>query len=65
MFSSCRRTSHHLDVSVEQTALLYKEGLEPPCQPWHHEPVDHPELVQLELDGPTRNLPVGECGVSW
>ncbi|MEA2538777.1 MAG: hypothetical protein QOH35_143 [Acidobacteriaceae bacterium] len=66
MFSSCRRASNRLYVRVEQTALLYKEVCELPRRPWHHQAVDRPKLLYLYLGlgGTTRNLPVGECGVS-
>jgi hypothetical protein len=50
-------------VPVERTTLLYKEEPELPRQLWH-QPVDRPELLHIGLGSPTRNLPVGECGVS-
>ena len=70
MFSSCRRASDNLYVPVKQTtllyqtSLLYKEGPELPRQPWREPPAGSPELLHLGL-GETRNLPAGECGVSW
>jgi hypothetical protein len=66
MFSSCRGASDNFSVPAEQTCLLYlyKEVPELPRQPWHHQPVDRPELLHLKLDGTTRNLPAAESGVS-
>ena len=62
MFSSCRCASD--SVPAEQRCLLYKEVPELPRQPWHHQPVDRPELIRLGLGGTTRNLPPAEGGVS-
>ena len=64
MFSSCRCASDYFSVPAEQTCLLYKEVPELPRQPWHHQPVDRPELLHLGLGGTTRNLPAAESGVS-
>jgi len=64
MRPSCRSASGHRYFPVEQTALLYKEVCELPRRLWHHQPVDRPEFLYLGLGGTTRNLPVGECGVS-
>jgi hypothetical protein len=64
MRPSSRRASDNLHVPVEQTTLLYKEVPELPRQPWHHQPVDRPELLHVGLGGTTRNLPPAESGVS-
>ncbi len=66
MFSSCRSASGNFSVPAEQTCLLYKEVPEFPRKPWHHQPVDRPELLHLHLGlgGTTRNLATAECGVS-
>jgi hypothetical protein len=68
MFFSCRCASDNFSVPAEQTCLLYcllyKEVSELPRQPWHHQPVDRPELVHLGLGGTTRNLLAAESGVS-
>jgi hypothetical protein len=62
MFSSCRCASDNFSVPAEQTYLLYlyKEVPELPRQPWHHQPVDRPELLHLGLGGTTRNLPASD-----
>ena len=60
MFSSCRRTSHHLYVPVEQTSLLCKE------ETLRRARRDTDSLKQLQLGfGETGNLPAqGPNGVS-
>jgi hypothetical protein len=62
MFSSCRCASGNFSVPAEQTCplYLYKEVPELPRQPWHHQPVDRPELLHLGLGGTTRNLPASD-----
>jgi hypothetical protein len=64
MFASCHCGSGSLNVPVGRASLLYKEVPELPRQPWHHQPVDRPELLHLGLGGTTRNLPAAESGVS-
>jgi hypothetical protein len=65
MFSSCRRASANLQVPVEQTPLLYKEGCELPRQAWREQPAASAELFRFLPGAATENLPAGECGVSW
>jgi hypothetical protein len=60
MRRSSRRGSDNHYVAVEQTTLLYKEGPELPRQP-----AASPELFRLGPGAAARNLPAGECGVSW
>ena len=62
MFSSCRCASDNFSVPAEQTCLpyLYKEVPELPRQPWHHQPVDRPELLHPGLGGTTGNLPASD-----
>jgi hypothetical protein len=64
MFFSCRCAYDNFSGPAEQTCLLYKEVLELPRQPWHHQPVDRSELLHLGLGGTTRNLPADESWVS-
>ena len=64
MFSSGRSASDYFSVPAEQTCLLHKEVPELPRQPWHHQPVDRPELLHLGLGGTTRTQPAAESGVS-
>jgi hypothetical protein len=65
MFSSCRCASDNFYTRVEQTALLYKEGPDLPRQPWNEQPAASPEPFRLGPGAAARNLPAGECGVSW
>jgi hypothetical protein len=65
MFSTCRCGSGSLHVPFGQTSLLYKEVIEFLRRPWRQQPADDPELFHLGLGETTRNLPAGECGVSW
>jgi hypothetical protein len=65
MRPSRRRTPDHLYVPVEQTPLVYKEVPELTCQTWREQPACSPELFHLGLGAAARDLPSGECGVSW
>jgi hypothetical protein len=61
---SCRRASANFHVPVEQTPLLYKEGLEFLRQLWGQQPDVFPELFRLGPGAATQNLATGKCGVS-
>jgi hypothetical protein len=65
MRPSCRSASGNLYVPVESAALLYKEVPELPRQPWREHEAASPELFRLGPGATARNLPAGECGVSW
>jgi hypothetical protein len=51
-----RRASHHLDVPVAPTRLLYKEVPELPRSPW----ADSPQRLSLGLGETSQNLPADD-----
>jgi hypothetical protein len=65
MFPYCRRASDHLNVPVERTTLLYKEGPELPRRLWGQQPPASPELFRLRPGAAPQILSPTEWGVSW
>jgi hypothetical protein len=65
MFPSGQSASDNLYVLVELTALLYKEGPDFLRRPWRQQPAASRELFRCGPGAAARNLPAGECGVSW
>ena len=62
---SRQRASDSLFVPVEPTTLLYKEGPDFLRRPWRQQPAASHELFRCGPGAAARNLPAGECGVSW
>jgi hypothetical protein len=60
MRASCRSAFGNLYVSVEPTALLYKEVPELPRQSWRQQPAATPERFRFRLGETTATLAAAE-----